>query len=179
MHIAHILRKYDPAEWGGTETAVLRLVEGLQAHGATSTVYAPQLRVVPAADPLADAGAVVRRYRSFVPVLGISPQQREQLVRWGGNVMSFDLLWQLRRDTPHIVHTHALNRLAGVAMLAARSRGVPFVVSIHGGACDLPVDVQAKLTEPLRGGFEWGKALGMLVKSIDLRDVYVKSFINS
>lgn len=165
MRTAHILRKYDPIEWGGTETAVLRLLDGLRALGVESSVHCPRLKATPERDPFVEAGVEVRRFKSFLPVLGISGEQREQLVRWGGNVMSFQLYWQLVGQRLDVIHTHALNRLAGVGLMAARRRHVPLVVTIHGGALDLPADVEAQLTAPLRGGFEWGKALGLLVQS--------------
>lgn len=165
MHAAHILRKYDPAQWGGTETAVLRLVQGLRQHGVSSSVHAPHGGPPPAADPLIEAGATVRRYHAFVPVVGISPRQREELVSWGGNLFSFDLFGHLLQSRCDIVHSHALNRLAGIGLTAARLRGVPHVVTLHGGALDVPKEVSDKLTAPLQGGFEWGKALGILVRS--------------
>ncbi len=56
MHIAHILRKYEPAQWGGTETAVLRLIQGLQSHGATSSVHAPRHSLPFVNDPMRQAG---------------------------------------------------------------------------------------------------------------------------
>ena len=39
MRIVHLLRKYDPAEWGGTETAIQQLTAGLADQGVESVVY--------------------------------------------------------------------------------------------------------------------------------------------
>ena len=33
MRTVHLLRKYEPAQWGGTETAMQRLFAGLREHG--------------------------------------------------------------------------------------------------------------------------------------------------
>lgn len=165
MQASHILRKYDPAQWGGTETAVQRLVQGLQMQGISSMVHAPQNIGHSDIDPLHSAGARIQRYRAFVPVAGISADQREALVSWGGNLFSFELFWQLRSSGSQVMHSHALNRIAGISLMAARSRGVPHVITLHGGALDIPDEVNAKLTAPLKGGFEWGKALGALVRS--------------
>lgn len=165
MQISHILRKYDPAQWGGTETAVQRLVQGLQQHGITSAVHAPGTATLGDIDPLRDAGANIQRYRAFVPVAGISSAQREELISWGGNLFSFELFWQLLRSGADVMHSHALNRIAGISLMAARARGVPHVITLHGGALDIPDDVSAKLAAPLQGGYEWGKALGALVRS--------------
>ena len=165
MLASHILRKSDPAQWGGTETAVQRLVQGLQHHGISSLVHAPYCDSDTDSDPLRDAGARVKRYKAFVPVAGISAAQREALISWGGNLFSFELFWQLRASGADVMHSHALNRIAGISLMAARSRGVPHAITLHGGALDIPEEVNAKLTAPLKGGFEWGKALGALARS--------------
>lgn len=168
MRIAHILRKYNPAEWGGTETAVARLLNGLRGGGVDAVVYCPAIGPDGAAtpDPLAEAGHRVERFRACVPVWGISKEQRRQLVSIGGNLMSFDLMKRLRRAPGlSVIHTHALNRLGGIALTVARARGLPLVVTIHGGVLDLPDAVRQKLAEPLRNGFEWGKVFGWLLRS--------------
>ena len=165
MQASHILRKYDPAQWGGTETALQRLIQGLQQHGVSSTVHAPKNASLDDIDPLREAGAKIQRYRAFVPVVGISTAQRDALVSWGGNLFSFELFSQLRASGADVMHSHALNRIAGISLMAARTRGVPHVITLHGGALDIPDEVNAKLTAPLKGGFEWGKALGALVRS--------------
>jgi alpha-maltose-1-phosphate synthase len=166
MHVAHILRKYNPAEWGGTETAVKQLLDGLKQLDVRGTVLAPRLEQTPARDPMGEAGHALRRYRAFAPVINISEEQRAQLISVGGNLMSLDLLPMLLslRDLA-LVHTHALNRIGGIALTAARLRRLPLVVTIHGGVLDLPRSVQQALSAPLEGGFEWGKMFGVLLRS--------------
>jgi alpha-maltose-1-phosphate synthase len=164
MRIAHILRKYNPAEWGGTETAVQRLLDGLKAEGADVIVYCPRHDEPLPRDPLREAGHSVQSFRAFVPVAGIGEAQRRQLISVGGNLMSFDLLWKLSRARGlSVIHTHALNRLGGIAATVARVKRIPLVVTIHGGVLDLPEAVLDKLKEPLRGGTEWGKLFGWLL----------------
>lgn len=166
MKVAHLLRKYHPQEWGGTETAVLRLLNGLRDCGVEGAVWCPTIATHGGADPFAAAGHPVRRFRAFLPVLRISDEQRRQLVSLGGNLMSLDLLRALWRE-PGLgaIHSHALNRLAGVGLFVARRRRLPFVVTIHGGALDLPATAREHLTRPLQGGFEWGKIFGLLLQS--------------
>src|SRR5436190_16381896 len=53
MRIVHLLRKYNPEEWGGTETALLRLLDGLRPHGVTPIIYAPKNGIDSQRDPLA------------------------------------------------------------------------------------------------------------------------------
>ncbi len=169
MHVAHILRKYNPAEWGGTETAVKQLLDGLKQEGVSGTVYAPQLEQKPVRDALREAGHEVRTYRAFVPVLNLTDEQRAQLVAIGGNLMSFDLPVKLAAQRRvSVVHTHALNRIGGIGLTVARLRKVPLVVTIHGGVLDLPATVQQTLSAPLEGGYEWGKVFGALLRSRDV-----------
>src|SRR5262245_1259817 len=100
MRVAHILRKYDPAEWGGTETAIERLFDELQP-AVTPIIYCPRLekdgtsrngaansRPDNFRDPLAERGYRIQRFRACVPVWGISKRQRRQMVSVGGNLLS-------------------------------------------------------------------------------------------
>jgi glycosyltransferase involved in cell wall biosynthesis len=166
MNVAHVLRKYDPAQWGGTESAVKQLASGLAIQGVHSTFFAPELPLEPRSDPLAEAGHIVKRYHAFVPVARISREQREQLVSIGGNLMSFDLIWKLWREPDiQIIHTHTANRIGGIALTVARKRKIPSVLTIHGGALDLPQSVREALSKPLQGGLEWGKVFGPPLRS--------------
>jgi alpha-maltose-1-phosphate synthase len=166
MRVAHILRKYDPAQWGGTETAVQRLLEGLSSHHISAVVYGPKRAEAGTHDPFGEAGHGVKTYRALVPVWGISEEQRRQLVAVGGNLLSFDLVWKLWREPGlSVIHTHTLNRLGGAALSVARWRRLPLVATIHGGVLDLPESVRQQLAAPLRGGWEWGKLFGALLRS--------------
>src|SRR6476646_641090 len=104
MRIAHLLRKYNPADWGGNATVIQQLFEGLRRQGAESVIYCPRLpgngsragvngtngnaQNGPAVrDPLADAGCVVNRFNACVPIWGISGEQRRQMISVGSNLM--------------------------------------------------------------------------------------------
>jgi glycosyltransferase involved in cell wall biosynthesis len=169
MRTLHLLRKYNPAEWGGTETAIQRLFDGLREHHVECVVYCPRLHPPPgpaaAPDPLAAAGHRIERFNAFVPVLGISEQRKRQLVSVGGNLMSFDLISSLRREKDvAVIHTHTLGRIGGIARSIARQRNVPFVVTIHGGVLDLPAHLKKDFNAPV-GGWEWGRLFGLIFQS--------------
>ena len=166
MKVAHLLRKYNPDEWGGTETAVMRLVEGLRGHATEPVVYCPRLASATSGDPFAKAGIPVKRFRSMLPVWRVPEAQRHQMIAVGGNLLSFELIGQLLREKAlALIHTHTLNRLGGTALTVAKMRGIPLVVTIHGGLFDLPQEVSAQLARPLAGGFEWGRLFGFLLRS--------------
>jgi starch synthase len=169
MRVVHILRKYNPEEWGGTETALLRLLDGLRPRGITSIIYAPRTGKTPEKDPLARAGYAVKQFSACVPVWGIPEEHRRQMVAVGGNLMSFDLIKSLALEPGlSLVHTHALGRLGGIAHSIARRRGLPCVVSIHGGVLDLPAALKLSMDQNAARGVEWGKIFGLLFKSRQL-----------
>src|SRR5882724_9913191 len=167
MRVAHLLRKYDLTEWGGTETATQMLAAGLAAQGVESVVFAPQPGHASAApDPLAAAGCSVRRFHARVPVWGISLERRRQLVAVGGNVISFDLFGALCREPGlAVIHSHAVGRLGAISRAAARRRGLPFVLSVHGGVYDLPSAVRQDLARPGSGGWDWGRPFGLFLRA--------------
>lgn len=182
MRVIHLLRKYDPAEWGGTETAVQRLFDGLRQQGVTPVMYCPRVhghgtqeamhggrternRLTPSESPDGNHGDI-KRFKTCVPTWGISRQEKRQHISVGGNLMSFDLLPAMWRERDAaLVHTHTLGRLGGIASAVARGRGLPFVVSIHGGLLDLPPALTNSFNESNHRGFEWGKIFGLLLQS--------------
>ena len=169
MRVIHRLRKYDVAEWGGTETAVQRLFEGLHRHDVTSLMYCPRVNGVSAAEPRSENGSAIKRFKACVPIWGISRQQRQQLVAVGGNLMSFDLMPALWRERDiALIHAHTLGRLGSIACAVARARRLPFVVTIHGGLFDLPEPMRNGFQKPKLGGCDWGKLFGMLLRSRQL-----------
>lgn len=171
MRIAHLLRKYNPAEWGGTETVIHQISHGLRRQGVDSVVYCPALSQSASAqsaarDPLAEAGCQVKRFAACVPIWGISSEQRRQMIAVGGNLMSFDLLrslWGAPRLS--VVHSHALGRVGGIGLTIARRRRIPFVVTVHGGLYDLPEALRKSLHPSQPRGFEWGKPFGLLLRA--------------
>jgi starch synthase len=165
MRVVHLLRKYDPAEWGGTETAVCRLFQGFQEHDVSPVLYCPRVNGTHANGEHKTNGHDVKRFKACVPVWGISAQERKQFVAVGGNLMSFDLMPSLMRErNVSLIHTHTLGRLGAISSSVARMRGLPFVVSVHGGVMDLPDTLKKEFSKP-QNGFDWGKVFGLLFKS--------------
>jgi glycosyltransferase involved in cell wall biosynthesis len=165
MRAVHLLRKLNPAEWGGTETAIQRLVEGLVEQGVTPIIYCPRLESS-APERLLQPGCQVQRFNAFVPVIGLSKVRRQEMISVGGNLMSFDLISALWREQGiSVMHSHTLGRIGGIALTMARQRRIPFVVTIHGGVLDLPEKVKQEFNAPPSEGWEWGKLFGLLFQS--------------
>jgi glycosyltransferase involved in cell wall biosynthesis len=88
------------------------------------------------------------------------------MVRIGGNLLSFQLMAKLWREPGlKLIHAHTLGRLGGIAFTLARTRGLPFVVTIHGGVLDLPVALQEEFGRSSTAGVEWGKLFGLIFRS--------------
>ena len=166
IRAVHVLRKLDPAEWSGTEVAIQRLFAGLRERGVTPVAYCPKAKGHDAKDPLTESGFEVRRFKAFVPVLGLSRERKRQLVAVGGNLMSFDLIPSLWREREAgVVHAHTLGRLGGIALTFAKQKRLPFIVTIHGGVLDLPQSIKESFHTHLDRGWEWGKPLGFLFQA--------------
>ncbi|HZZ20309.1 MAG TPA: glycosyltransferase family 4 protein [Opitutaceae bacterium] len=170
MRVAHLLRKYNPSEWGGTETAVLQLARAMESQGVGSAIYAPALSPNGhSADPFAASGFAINRFRASIPIWGISQERKTEMIAVGGNVISFDLARSLYRERDvDVIHSHAQGRLGAIGRVVARARRLPFVLSIHGGAYDLPATTRAELARPAAGGWDWGKPLGLMLGARDL-----------
>src|ERR1051326_6221976 len=109
MRTVQLLRKLDPAEWGGTEMAMHRLFDGLKEQGVKAIVYCPRTHNGGHDDPLVCSGHDVQRFNAFIPVLGISEPRSRQIIVVVGNIMSFDLVSSLwRKQNISLIHSHAL-----------------------------------------------------------------------
>jgi glycosyltransferase involved in cell wall biosynthesis len=163
MRVLHVLRKFDPAEWGGTEAAVSRLFDGLRQQGVTPVMYCPRI------NGNGHSNGDIKRFKVCVPAWGVSREKKRQLITLGGNLMSFDLLPALWRERDAaLVHTHTLGRLGGIASTVARKRRLPFVVSIHGGLLDVPEGLKSTIDDAPHDGIEWGKIFGLLFRAREL-----------
>lgn len=166
MRTVHVLRKFNRAEWGGTESAVNRLLHGLNSDGVESVVFCPRPDRNQMQTATSVNGAVIRHFNACVPVWGLSESERRQFVAVGGNLFSFDLLSALWCEPDvELIHSHTLGRLGAIAGTVARRRRVPFVVTIHGGYLDLPAAMKREFHQPSNRGFDWGRIFGLLLKS--------------
>ena len=166
MKVAHLLRKYNPAEWGGTETALYGLCNGLRQSGVSSVVYCPSIPAGADRDPLTEVGCVVKRFRACVPIWGISPERKRLMVAVGGNLMSFELIRALWREPGlAVIHSHTMGRIGAIGRMVARRRGLPFLFTTHGGVYDLPDPLKQSLNANAGIGWEWGKLCGLLLRS--------------
>lgn len=130
--VIHILRKFEPAEWGGTESHIVGLVPALERFGWLSEVHAPR-EAGTDGGPVSELGATFRTFGAHYPALGRSAAERARLVASGGNLVTLDEPLRLLADRrASILHVHTQRRLGGVVRTAARIKRIPYAVSIHG-----------------------------------------------
>jgi D-inositol-3-phosphate glycosyltransferase len=161
--VAHVLRKYDPAQWGGTETHVAAVTRELSGRGWEVEVHAP--RGPTAADSSLAPEVALRRYAAFCPFVG-SGEARRALYANGGNIASLDEPARLARDGGlALAHVHALGRIAGGVRTAMRLTGRPYVVSLHGPVLADSAIVAADTALRHRRAWDLGSPIGLLFGS--------------
>ena len=156
------MRRFTQERWGGTESVVYNISSQLIQKGFQAKVFCTDMLATPGLDW---AGEVpIQRCPHLFPWLGLTEENRRQMELKGGNPLSISLmraLWQ--EPEVSLIHTHVQHRLGGMARTVARLRGIPYVVSIHGGYFTLPEDQAQKMREPFQGKWEWGKPFGWLL----------------
>lgn len=164
LNVIQIPRRFVRTEWGGTETVILETSKRLIATGHRTEILCP--RALATSDSETMDGVAVERRAYFYPYFGLDAERRRQLDLKGGNLFSFSLMKSLKKyEKLDLIHLHTGKRLGGIGRHVALKRGIPYVVSLHGGAVDALGAEAAAWTEPTQGALEWGKLLGWWVGS--------------
>ncbi len=159
--VIHVMRRFVPDKWGGTETVVFNLSRELIRQGAESKIFCTDMLSTSGPDHVEEV--TVQRFRYVFPWFGLSKAEKEKLRLKGGSPLSLCLFLSLLKEKDvSLIHTHVQHRLGGMARTVAKLRGIPLVVEIHGGHFTLPAEQVEKMTEPFHGKLEWGKLFGFL-----------------
>lgn len=168
LKVAQILRKYQPNEWAGTEMAVLRMLKSLRLKNVSCKIFCPTLEEI-TLGPFEKEGFDVCRVEAVLPLLGLTPENKAKLISVGGNLLSFQLFWALWKEPNlSLIHSHTMGLFGATAMLVACLRKIPLVVTIHGGALDIPRETKESLMAPLKGTFNWGKPFTLFLRARQL-----------
>ena len=169
MNIVQLPRRFVRSHWGGTETVILETCKRLLGLGHHTEIICPN--ALAKTDKENIGGVNVRRVSYFYPYLGLSKEAKALLDRKGGNLFSFSLMKVLQTYSElDIIHLHTAKRPGGIGRYIAKRRGIPYVVSLHGGMFDVPAEEAETWTAPTEGTFEWGKILGWWVGSRSVMD---------
>jgi len=162
MRTIQLAKRIIRDDWGGTETVIFETARRLVAKGHPSEVFC----TVASADCMEEdlKGLHIRRFPSFYPFIGLKPGAREILDKKGGSPFSFAMMRALKKEPGlDLIHLHTGNRLGGIGRMVARQRRIPYVISLHGGAFDIPKAEMDSMAAPTKGTFDYGKVLGMWV----------------
>ena len=162
--VAHVMRRFVPDKWGGTETVVFNLARELEKNGIDSPIFCTDMFEKPGEERI--DGVTVRRFRYCFPWFGLSAEAKSALRLKGGSPLSLPLFFALlRQKNLTLIHTHVGRRLGGIARTVARIRKVPYVIHVHGGRHTVPQDQYDHMTAPVKGKLEWGKLFGLIFGS--------------
>lgn len=156
MRIVHVLRRLTPAAWGGTEAVVTALARTQRERGHDVEILCTSALDRPGRGEV--GGVPVTRFPYTYSRFPLGKAASDALDRKGGNPLSFGLLRALLEDERvDVYHCHTMQRLAGLVRWAARRKGVPYVVQLHGGAFDVPVAETREMLAPAGRSLDWGK----------------------
>jgi len=159
LKIIHVMRRFVPETWGGTECVVFNVSRRLIGGGHQCRIHCTSMLSVPGHDALETVP--ITRHRFVLPWIGLSRKAKETLCLKGGSPLSLPLFFALLCEKRvSILHTHVQRRLGGMARTAARLKRIPYVVSLHGDCYTLPPEQIEKMTAPFAGKLEWGKIFG-------------------
>ena len=162
MNVTQVARRFVREEWGGTETAILETSRRLLNVGHSTSILCPN--ALAATNEAQMDGVEVLRKPYFYPYFGLRNDARTRLDYKGGNLFSFSLWRHLNQQTGlDLIHVHTGKRLGGIVRHTAHKRGIPYILSLHGGIHDVPTTQMEQLIEPTIGSLEWGKLLGWWV----------------
>ena len=162
MKIAHVVRRFTFAEWGGTESVVWNIAKQQKAQGLT-----PEILCTAALDKIGTEvidGITIRRFPCFYPYFPMPEKDRLALDKKGGNPFSPELMKALQKGKFDIFHIHAGGRLANYTLHLAKKISVPALMSLHGGSCAIPQQEMELMLKPLMHKFSYGGIVDRLFR---------------
>jgi glycosyltransferase involved in cell wall biosynthesis len=157
--IIHVPRRYVADQWGGTETVIQEISLQQKRAGFSPLVMTSMALAESRNENI--SGVQVKRFNYCYPFFGLNAEAKAAMDKKGGNLLSLSLFVGLiTAPDVRLFHSHAVNRLGGMVRTAARLRGKPFVVSVHGGVFDVPKSERSSMLAPIIGKIEWGRLFG-------------------
>jgi len=192
MRIAHVLRRLSFDDWGGTEQVVWNLAKAQKAAGHDVRLFATTAlwrgngeRVEGNGEREEVDGIEILRFKPIYPWWPMPKSLVDELDRKGGNPFVPGLGRALREWKPDVIHCHAMARIAELCLrvgkhiprakrvaegdaLAGVGMGngerVRCIISLHGGAANVPGAEAKSLKAPTRGRLPWGKMIDIAMR---------------
>ncbi len=157
--ILHVPRRFSLDEWGGTEAVITNLCEAQLDSGWEPEIHTSLALATKKEESF--RGVPVHRYPYCYPFLGLSEEDRHQLDKKGGNLLSWALYRALRKAKKvRVFHAHVTKRTGASVLKAAQIAGRPCIVTLHGNIFDVPQLEAEDVVAPQQGKFEWGRLFG-------------------
>jgi hypothetical protein len=96
MKIIQVPRRFVVSEWGGTETTILQTSRALQRAGHEAAIFTSLALSDQRREEI--QGVPVRRFPYSYPFLGLTADDRRDMDKKGGNLLSLSLLLGLLRE---------------------------------------------------------------------------------
>ncbi len=154
MKIAHVMRRLSFDDWGGTEQVVWNLVRAQMKAGYEVRIFATTALCDTPHETVDDVE--ILRFKPIYPWWPMPKRLIEELDRKGGNPFVPGLGKALREWEPDVIHCHAMARIAELCLRVGK-QGIKHVISLHGGAANVPTAEAKSLKAPTRGRLPWGK----------------------
>lgn len=162
MKIIHCPRRFTRSHWGGTETCILNLARAQREQGVDARIFTSKALCAVSDETIHNVP--VRRFDYQYPFFNLSGECREAFDLSGGNLLSLPMFQALCSEPGvDLMHAHSGKRLGAIVRTAARRRGIPYVITLHGGHADIPAIVTEARDNLRRGSLEWGKLAGALL----------------
>lgn len=169
--VAHVPRRFTETAWGGTERVLEQTLPLLEPLGFSAAIFTTQALEPQLVGEI--SGFPIHRYPYFYPEWPLSPERRRRYDNKGGNLLSPALIRALGEvEDLALVHCHTGNLLGAQCLKFARSRGIPAVLTLHGGHFAIPPDELANLAvreaNAPRRGVPFGRVFRM---ALDVRNL--------
>ena len=160
MKIAHIVRRFTFAEWGGTESVVWNIALQQKSQGLTPEIICTAA-LGQAGNEVVD-GITIKRFPYFYPYFPMPSKDKLALDKKGGNPFTPKLLKYLKHGNFDIFHIHAGGRIAHGAIKLGMESHIPCIMSLHGGSCVIPAREMELMLKPLKHKFSYGGIIDRL-----------------
>ncbi|HAR63015.1 MAG: glycosyltransferase family 1 protein [Candidatus Margulisiibacteriota bacterium] len=162
--IIYICRVFNKTRWGGTETVIINSAKELLKSGYQVKIFTTKALSDQAEESI--EGIKIYRFSFSLPWFGLSEESKAALLRKGGNLLSLSMLWALLREKNVVlIHSHVPKRIGAIGRFVAKLKGIPFVVTLHGGLFNVPQEQYQMMQKPYQGKLEWGRIFGWLLGS--------------
>jgi len=157
--ILHIPRRFSQDEWGGTEAVITNLCTSQLEMGMRPEIHTSLALSDTSQEDF--RGFPIFRYDYCYPFFGLSEEEKHQLDKKGGNLLSWPLYRALRRARHvRLFHAHVTKRTGASVLKAAKLAKRPCVVTLHGNMFDVPQAEADEVVAAQQGHFEWGRVFG-------------------